>query len=97
LLYLFHSIHPGGEISSDNLKEFTQKARFYNNNFLKPDADRIRITDSPEFAKDLLPYLESTEPLSSCYYCLGSLGKLFAHEQKSVQHGDRINRCQQKN
>lgn len=140
------SLYPGGEISSDNLKEFTQKARFYNvdfqyfyfdnfresysevgtrdttlihriysnckiahkwrihtvsqgyfykcpqslaipksinNDFLKPDADRIRITDSPEFAKDLLAYLESTEPLSSCYYCLGSVGKLFAHEQKS--------------
>ena len=53
-----------------------------NNDFLKPYNDGIKITDSPEFAKDLLTYLESTKPLSSCYYCLGNVGKLFAHEQK---------------
>ena len=53
-----------------------------NNDLLKPYADGIEIVDSPEFAKDLLTYLESNEPLSSCHYCLGSVGKLFAHEQK---------------
>lgn len=50
---------------------------------LKPLADGIKITDSTGFAKDLLAYLKSTEPLLSCYHCLGSVGKLFAHEQKS--------------
>ncbi len=53
-----------------------------NNDFLKPHNDGIKITDYSEFAKDLFAYLESTEPLSSCYYCLGNVGKLFAHEQK---------------
>lgn len=44
--------------------------------------NKIKITDSPEFAENLLTYLNATEPLSSCYHCLGSVGKLFAHEQK---------------
>lgn len=57
-------------------------SKLINNDFLKPHNDGIRITDDPEFAKDLLAYLESTEPLSSCNYCLGNVGKLFAHEQK---------------
>lgn len=53
-----------------------------NNDILLPNKDGVKITDSKEFYKKLLVYLESTEPLSACYNCLGSVGKLFAHEQK---------------
>lgn len=53
-----------------------------NNDILNPYTDGIEIADSPEFAQNLLIYLESNQPLSSCHYCLGSVGKLFAHEQK---------------
>lgn len=52
-----------------------------NNDILKPNENGIKITDSPQFAQDLIAYLNSTEPLKSCYHCLGSVGKLFAHEQ----------------
>lgn len=52
------------------------------NDILKPLTDGIKITDSPEFAEDLLAYLNSPEPLLSCHNCLGSVGKLFGHEQK---------------
>lgn len=54
-----------------------------NNDILQPNKDGIKIIDSPEFTKDLLAYLESTEPLTSCYHCLGNVGKLFVHEQQS--------------
>lgn len=43
--------------------------------------DGIKITDSPEFTQELLAYLQSSEPLSSCSHCLGSAGKLRQHEQ----------------
>ena len=49
---------------------------------MKPYKDGIKITDSSEFSNDLLAYLNSSDPLSSCYHCLGSVGKLFAHEQQ---------------
>ena len=58
--------------------------KLVNNDILAhPTIDGIKITDSPTFAGDLLAYLESPEPLASCYHCLGSVGKLFAHEQVS--------------
>lgn len=43
--------------------------------------DGLEIVDSLEFRKDLLSYLESPRPLNSCSHCLGSVGKLFNHEQ----------------
>ena len=49
----------------------------------RPAADGIKIVDSPTFGKDLLAYLESSKPLASCHYCLGSVGKLFPHNQVS--------------
>ncbi len=55
--------------------------RVIKNDILKPNINGIKITDSPQFAHDLLAYLNATEPLKSCYHCLGSVGKLFAHEQ----------------
>lgn len=58
--------------------------KLINNDILEhPTIDGIKITDSPTFAGDLLAYLESPEPLASCYHCLGSVGKSFAHEQVS--------------
>lgn len=51
--------------------------------FADPFIDGIKIKDSPTFGKDLLAYLKSPEPLASCKYCLGSVGKLFPNEQVS--------------
>ncbi len=50
---------------------------------LREHQEGIKITDSPEFFNDLLAYLKSREPLSSCYHCLGTAGKLVEHQQKS--------------
>lgn len=47
--------------------------------------DGIKIEDSLSFAQDLLAYLESPYPVASCKYCLGSVGKLFPHQQVSPQ------------
>ncbi|MBV8884212.1 MAG: 4Fe-4S cluster-binding domain-containing protein [Chroococcidiopsidaceae cyanobacterium CP_BM_RX_35] len=52
------------------------------NSVVKLYQNGIKIVDSPEFANDLLTYLESPEPLGACYHCLGSVGRLFPHEQK---------------
>lgn len=52
-----------------------------NNEILKLSKNGIQITDSTEFAENLLAYLNSPEALLSCHHCLGSVGKLFAHEQ----------------
>ena len=56
--------------------------KIINNDMVKLYQDGIKITDSPEFANDLLSYLGSGEPLGSCHHCLGSVGKVFAHEQR---------------
>lgn len=48
-----------------------------------PFIDGIKIVDSTTFLSDLLAYLESSEPLKSCKYCLGSVGKLFPYEEVS--------------
>jgi hypothetical protein len=45
--------------------------------------DGLEIVDSPDFGTRLLAYLESTHPLTACYHCLGSAGKLFDHEQQA--------------
>lgn len=55
--------------------------RVINNEILNPERNGIQIVDSTKFATDLLTYLNATEPLKSCYNCLGSVGKLFTHEQ----------------
>lgn len=52
-----------------------------NKNILKDAQDGIKISNSSEFGEELLAYLNATEPLKSCYHCLGSVGKLFPHEQ----------------
>lgn len=57
-----------------------------NNPSSKPTVDGIKIEDSPNFAQNLLAYLESPTPLASCKYCLGTVGKLFPHEQISRKH-----------
>lgn len=43
--------------------------------------DGIRISNSRGFGEELLAYLNSTTPMAACRYCLGSVGKLFPHEQ----------------
>lgn len=49
--------------------------------FPSPHIDGIKIDDSPTFGEELRSYLESPHPLASCKYCLGSVGKSFAHSQ----------------
>jgi len=44
------------------------------------DADRVKIIDSDDFFVNLLNYLQSSEPLKTCRFCLGSVGKLFPHQ-----------------
>ena len=44
-------------------------------------ADGVKISDSPDLARDLSTYLKSPEPLAACRYCLGSVGKRFPHSQ----------------
>ena len=46
-----------------------------------PPPDGLAITDSPGFARRLLAFLESPEPLLACANCLGSIGRVFAHHQ----------------
>ncbi|MFZ2630632.1 MAG: radical SAM protein [Desulfosalsimonadaceae bacterium] len=41
----------------------------------------VRITESNKSADALLKYLSAEEPLKSCRYCLGSVGKRFTPEQ----------------
>jgi hypothetical protein len=41
--------------------------------------DGLKITDSPDFLRQLSEYLGSQEPLSACRYCLGSSGKHRPH------------------
>jgi organic radical activating enzyme len=43
--------------------------------------DSIAIEDTDSFRQDLLSFLESTEPLATCGYCLGTSGRRFAHAQ----------------
>jgi hypothetical protein len=43
--------------------------------------DAVKIEKSPRLATKLLAYLCSPEPLDACRRCLGSAGKLFAHEE----------------
>jgi hypothetical protein len=45
--------------------------------------DGLKITDSQDFAQQLLAFLESPEPLRACGNCLGSVGRLFGHTQMS--------------
>jgi organic radical activating enzyme len=45
--------------------------------------DGVRIEASPGFRDKLVRYLESTVPLTSCRYCLGTAGRRFAHVQTS--------------
>lgn len=48
---------------------------------LRAGTDGILIEDVPELKRRLLDYLEAAEPLASCRHCLGSVGKLFPHEE----------------
>jgi hypothetical protein len=50
---------------------------------LPPHQDGLKIEDIPSFAQTLLEYLSSAQPLHACRYCLGSVGKLFEHQQIS--------------
>jgi len=41
----------------------------------------LKISGDSGFGQELLRFLESEDPLSACSSCLGSVGKLFNHEQ----------------
>lgn len=43
--------------------------------------DSILIEDPATFGRDLLAYLESTQPLAACGHCLGTSGWQFPHGQ----------------
>lgn len=43
----------------------------------------IKILDNPNLEKDLKKYINSTEPLQVCGYCLGTVGKKFSIMQVS--------------
>jgi GTP 3',8-cyclase len=43
--------------------------------------DGVRISDAPGFFDELHAYLTSPDPLASCSYCRGTMGRSFSHEQ----------------
>jgi organic radical activating enzyme len=43
--------------------------------------DGVELVDSPLLGEELLRYLTEEEPLRACRNCLGSVGRLFRHEQ----------------
>ncbi|MGH3838590.1 MAG: hypothetical protein ACRDSF_23285 [Pseudonocardiaceae bacterium] len=43
--------------------------------------DGLPVQDDPGFVQRLLDFLESDQPLWSCTYCLGSVGRVFPHAQ----------------
>jgi len=45
--------------------------------------DGLKIEHSRTFVDDLLNFLSRERPLESCRYCLGTVGKRFAHMQES--------------
>lgn len=50
--------------------------------------DRIKIEKVKNFRSQLSAFLKSKEPLGCCYYCLGSVGKLFPHQQIQADETD---------
>ncbi len=58
-----------------------------NNSLLKQDG--LRITDTEDFPERLRRYMETDEPLTSCQYCIGSVGKRFVHAQLSKEEIQR--------
>ncbi|MGH9347041.1 MAG: radical SAM protein [Vicinamibacterales bacterium] len=51
---------------------------------LVADRDGVRIEDVPDLTDRLLAYLQRPDPLDACRFCLGSVGRLFPHEQRRV-------------
>jgi len=45
--------------------------------------DGLKVAHSGTFGDDLLNFLSRETPLESCRYCLGTVGKRFAHTQES--------------
>jgi GTP 3',8-cyclase len=43
--------------------------------------DRVLIDDRPGLLNELITFLESSAPLSQCSNCLGSVGRLYEHQQ----------------
>ena len=44
--------------------------------------DGFEITQAEDSRENLMEFLSAESPLHSCRYCLGSVGKRFAHEQE---------------
>ncbi len=47
--------------------------------------DGLKLASNKTFADDLHKFLLAQEPLEACKYCLGTVGKRFAHVQESHQ------------
>jgi hypothetical protein len=43
----------------------------------------LKITNAPAFGRELLEFLEREKPLPACRWCLGSVGRIFKHEEVS--------------
>lgn len=78
LKYEFHSVEDGYFFKCPRSLFFPM---MLDDKFPSPTVDGIKIVDSLAFGQDLLVYLESPNPLASCRYCLGNVGKLIPHEQ----------------
>jgi hypothetical protein len=50
--------------------------------------DGVPIEDVADLKHRLLAYLERPDPLDACRFCLGSVGRLFPHEQRRVAWRD---------
>lgn len=48
--------------------------------------DGLKLESTLDFREKLESYLHSTEPIASCKYCLGSVGKLFPHQLVSASN-----------
>lgn len=46
-------------------------------------SDGLKISTDPLFGRELLEFLERDEPLTACASCLGSVGRIFKHEEVS--------------
>lgn len=55
----------------------------HSDNFVEVNYDKIgvKVEESNELRKKLNNYINNKEPLFSCYYCLGCVGKLFSIKQ----------------
>jgi cyclic pyranopterin phosphate synthase len=78
-----HSIHNGYFYRCPQSIYISQVV---NDSDLSQTSDGFRIEDSVDFKCELYRFLNSKNPLKSCRYCLGNIGKFRTH--KTVERGD---------